>query len=142
MSRRRVAVIGCGTAGPAAALNIARRLAWRVDLYDRIADPVNRVDRAEDHPEVVAALGRELIPFLEGDGITPPPVEEWVERSRRPKRWDKRYLKRMRRHGGTLPPPKPEEQSASSEEAATDEEALDAASTEASDGDLPSADPQ
>ena len=114
----------------------------RVDLYDRIADPVNRVDRAEDHPEVVAALGRELIPFLEGDGITPPPVEEWVERSRRPKRWDKRYLKRMRRHGGTLPPPKPEEQSASSAEAATDEEALDAASTEASDGDLPSADPQ
>ena len=78
----------------------------RVDLYDREADPVNRVDLAEDHPEVVAKLGKELIPFLEGDGITPPPVEEWVELSRRPKRWDKRYTKRMRRHGGTLPPPK------------------------------------
>ena len=78
----------------------------RVDLYDREADPVNRVDLAEDHPEVVAKLGKELIPFLEGDGITPPPVEDWVELSRRPKRWDKRYTKRMRRHGGTLPPPK------------------------------------
>ena len=37
--RHRVAVIGCGTAGPAAALNIARRLSWKVDLYDRTAEP-------------------------------------------------------------------------------------------------------
>jgi len=80
----------------------------RVDLYDREADPNNRIDRAEDHPEVVAALGQELLPFLEGDGITAPPVDKWVELSRRPKRWDKRYMKRMRRHGGTLPPPKVE----------------------------------
>ena len=48
----------------------------------------------------------------------------------------------MRRHGGTLPAPKPEEQSASTKDAATDEEASDAASTEARDGDLLSADPQ
>lgn len=35
----RVAVVGCGTAGPAAALNIARRLGWNVHLFDRTSHP-------------------------------------------------------------------------------------------------------
>ncbi len=37
----RVAVVGCGTAGPAAALNIIRRLGprWRVDLFDKTREP-------------------------------------------------------------------------------------------------------
>ena len=75
----------------------------RVDLYDREADPYNRVDRAEDHPEVVEELGQALVPFLAVDGITPPPVEEWVKRSRTAKRNDKRFRERMERLGGTLP---------------------------------------
>ena len=83
----------------------AMKEGMRVDLYDRVADPVNRVDRAEDHPEVVAELGRELLPFLEGDGIEPAPVEDWVTLSRPAKNNDTRFLKRMKRHGGTLPPP-------------------------------------
>lgn len=75
----------------------------RVDLYDREVDPYNRIDRAEDHPAVVEELGRALIPFLTVDGIAPPPVEEWVERSRPAKRNDKRFRQRMERLGGTLP---------------------------------------
>ena len=35
----RAAVVGCGTAGPAAALHLARRLGARVDLFDRTAEP-------------------------------------------------------------------------------------------------------
>ena len=40
-AQRRVAVIGCGTAGPAAALNIVRRLgpAWTVEVFDRAKAP-------------------------------------------------------------------------------------------------------
>lgn len=76
----------------------------RVDLYDRITDPNNRIDRAEDHPELVAELGTALLPFLAVDGIEPPPVETWVQKSRRNKRSDKRFVSRMRRLGGTLPP--------------------------------------
>jgi arylsulfatase A-like enzyme len=75
----------------------------RVDLYDREADPTNRVDLAEDHPDVVEALGADLTPFLEGDGITPPPLVDWVRLSRPAKRRDKRYMKRMHRNKGTLP---------------------------------------
>ena len=112
----------------------------RVHLYDREADPVNRVDRAEDFPEVVAALGQDLIPFLEGDGITPPPVEDWVELSRRPKRWDKRYLKRMRRHGGTLPPPKTVPPSTGDSVSAGEE--VDAGTPNPSAGDAPTDAPQ
>ena len=38
---RRVGIVGCGTAGPAAALNIARRLgpAWKIDLFDKAVTP-------------------------------------------------------------------------------------------------------
>ena len=75
----------------------------RVDLYDRESDPYNRIDRAEDHPDIVEELGRALTPFLAIDGISPPPVEEWVERSRPAKRKDTRFRKRMERLGGTLP---------------------------------------
>ena len=67
----------------------------RVDLYDRESDPINRYDLAEQHPEKVEELGRLLIPFLESDGIKPPPVEEWVERSKAPKLEDERLQKRM-----------------------------------------------
>ena len=75
----------------------------RVDLYDRETDPYNRIDRAEDHPEVVEELGTALLPFLEVDGIEAPPVSEWVERSRTAKRKDKRFMSRMNRLGGTMP---------------------------------------
>jgi len=77
----------------------------RVDLYDREADPVNRIDRAEDYPELVTELGREIMPFLEQDGLSVPPTEEWVERSRANKARDTAYLERMHRNGGTLSPP-------------------------------------
>ena len=75
----------------------------RVDLYDRSADPENRIDVAEDHPDKVVELGRLLLPFLESDGIEPPPVERWVEESRRAKRLDARFMLRMLRLGGTVP---------------------------------------
>ena len=32
-------MVGCGTAGPAAALNLTRRLGWRVEVFDRAAEP-------------------------------------------------------------------------------------------------------
>ena len=35
----RVAVVGCGTAGPAAALNIVRRLGWTVELFEKTREP-------------------------------------------------------------------------------------------------------
>ena len=54
----------------------------RVDLYDRETDPINRYDMAELHPEKVEELGALMLPFLEGDGIKPPPLNEWVEQSR------------------------------------------------------------
>ena len=37
--RLRAAVVGCGTAGPAAALNLARRLNWSVDVFDKAPVP-------------------------------------------------------------------------------------------------------
>ena len=67
----------------------------RVDLYDRENDPINRYDLAEQYPEKVVELGRLLIPFLETDGISPPPVEEWVQRSKAAKRKDERLQARM-----------------------------------------------
>lgn len=76
----------------------------RVDLYDRETDPTNRIDRAEDHPEIVEELGRALLPFLAVDGIDPPPVETWVTKSRKAKLSDTRFRSRMERLGGTLPP--------------------------------------
>lgn len=97
----------------------------RVDLYDREVDPTNRIDKAEDHPDIVVELGKDLLPFLTVDGITPPPVEEWVELSRRPKRWDKRYIKRMRRNNGTLPPAKETAGGLSPPEAAGTDDAAD-----------------
>lgn len=75
----------------------------RVDLYDREADPTNRIDVSEDHPDKVVELGRLLLPFLESDGIEPPPVEDWVKASRPAKRQDQRFMNRMIRLGGTLP---------------------------------------
>ena len=75
----------------------------RVDLYDREADPTNRIDVSEDHPDKVVELGRLLLPFLESDGIEPPPVEDWVKKSRRAKRMDQRFINRMIRLDGTLP---------------------------------------
>lgn len=38
-ANRRIAVIGCGTAGPAVALNAARRLSWHVDIFERTPEP-------------------------------------------------------------------------------------------------------
>jgi arylsulfatase A-like enzyme len=76
----------------------------RVDLYDRLADPINRVDLAEDYPEVVEALAKDLLPFLAGDGIDSPPIKDWVRLSRGAKRKDKRYRRRMKRLGGTMGP--------------------------------------
>ena len=76
----------------------------RVELYDRELDPLNRVDLAEDYPDKVAELGHLLLPFLEGDNVKTPPPEEWVQKSRRHKRKDNRYINRMRRNSGTLPP--------------------------------------
>ena len=42
-------------------------------------------------------LGALLLPFIEGDGIKPPPLNEWVERSRGPKLNDPRLQKRMKK---------------------------------------------
>jgi arylsulfatase A-like enzyme len=77
----------------------------RVDLYDRETDPLSRIDLAEYHPEKVEELGRLLLPFLTVDGVTPPPVEEWVVKSRAAKKKDKRLKKRMRRMGFRPGPP-------------------------------------
>jgi arylsulfatase A-like enzyme len=79
----------------------------RVDLYDRTTDPLSRVDLAEYYPEKVEELGRLLLPFLVVDGVTPPPVEEWVVRSRNAKKRDKRLKKRMKRMGFRPGPPTP-----------------------------------
>ena len=102
----------------------------RVDLYDREVDPTNRIDKAEDHPDIVVELGKELLPFLTVDGVTPPPVEQWVELSRRPKRWDKRYIKRMRRNNGTLPPAKESAGGLPPTEAAGTDDAADPSGTD------------
>jgi len=71
----------------------------RVDLYDRETDPLNRYDLAKQHPEKVEELGQLLLPFLAVDGIAPPPLNEWVERSEKPKKADKRLQKRLKRAG-------------------------------------------
>ena len=71
----------------------------RVDLYDRENDPTSRIDLAEYHPEKVEELGRLLLPFLEVDGVSPPPVEEWVVKSRKAKKKDKKLHARMKRMG-------------------------------------------
>ena len=76
----------------------------RVDLYDREQDVLNRIDLAEDHPDIVEALGNDLLPFLQADGLEPPPTEQWVALSRASKAKDERYLARMLRNGGTLAP--------------------------------------
>ncbi|MGB0637852.1 MAG: sulfatase family protein [Myxococcota bacterium] len=76
----------------------------RVELYDREVDPLNRIDLAEDYPDKVVELGHALLPFLEVDNVQAPPPEEWVAKSRRHKRKDKRYINRMKRNSGTLPP--------------------------------------
>jgi len=76
----------------------------RVDLYDREQDVLNRIDLAEDHPEILVALGNDLLPFLEADGLEPPPTDQWVTLSRVNKAKDERYLARMLRNSGTLAP--------------------------------------
>ena len=94
----------------------------RVDLFDRSQDVLNRVDISEDRPDLVESLGAKMVPFLEADGIQAPPVSTWLEESRTPKRADKRWVKRMRRNGGTLPPSVPPPGDASSDvPAPTDE---------------------
>ena len=65
---------------------------------------MNRIDRSEDHPEIVVELGHEIMPFLQADGLSVPPPEEWVVRSRANKAKDAAFLDRMLRNGGTLPP--------------------------------------
>ncbi|MDP6933173.1 MAG: hypothetical protein QGG40_09665, partial [Myxococcota bacterium] len=42
----------------------------RVDLFDRIRDPLNRRDVSERHPEIVDELSALIAPFLLADGIT------------------------------------------------------------------------
>jgi len=90
----------------------------RVDLFDREEDVLNRVDISEDHPEKVAELGALLVPFLDQDKLPAPPISRWVEASRPAKRADLRWVKRMKRQGGTLPPSLKEEQAARAAEAA------------------------
>ncbi len=82
----------------------ALKRGMRVELYNRKEDVLNRVDISEDQPEKVEELGELLLPFLEHDGVQPPPLEDWVRLSRPSKRSDERWKRRMRRHGGTLPP--------------------------------------
>jgi len=102
----------------------------RVDLFNRREDVLNRVDLSEDHPEKVEELGALMMPFLTQDGITPPPLSEWVEQSRRPKRSDKKWRERMQRQGGTLPPPPGTRQPASVEGTAPEGEVEEDSSTD------------
>ena len=95
----------------------------RVDLFDRSEDVLNRVDISEDRPDLVEALGAKMVPFLEADGIEAPPVSTWLEESRAPKRADTRWMKRMRRNGGTLPPSTTQSAQESGDASAPDEEA-------------------
>lgn len=95
----------------------------RVDLYDRETDPLSRIDLAEYHPDKVEELGRLLLPFLETDGVNPPPVEEWVVQSRSAKQRDKRLKKRMKRMGVRPGPPVDTDGTEIPTPGATDEEA-------------------
>ena len=63
-----------------------------------------------------------MVPFLEADGIEAPPVSTWLEESRAPKRADTRWMKRMRRNGGTLPPSTTQSAQESGDASAPDEE--------------------
>ena len=56
MQTMRVAVVGCGTAGPAAALNLSRRLGWTVDMFDKAAVPAAVGAGIGAHPLLFTAL--------------------------------------------------------------------------------------
>lgn len=76
----------------------------RVDLFDREADPMNRIDLSEVYPEKVQELAEGMLPFLDHDRILAPAPETWVEASRAAKRQDEKWWERMSRLGGVLPP--------------------------------------
>lgn len=44
----------------------------RIQLYDRVADPLNRVDLSEEEPEILAELMAGLAPYLARDGMALP----------------------------------------------------------------------
>ncbi len=76
----------------------------RVELFDRLTDPANRIDLSEVHPDRVEHLGKAMQEFLHKDGIKTPAPGTWVEASRAAKQGDSKWWDRMTRLGGKLPP--------------------------------------
>ena len=50
----------------------------QIELFDRVADPLNRTDLSGLEPEVLAELGLELVEHLRSDGIEIPQEREWA----------------------------------------------------------------
>jgi 2-polyprenyl-6-methoxyphenol hydroxylase-like FAD-dependent oxidoreductase len=81
---RRAAIVGCGTAGPAAALNIVRRLGpqWRVELFDKAERPSAVGSGIGNQPVgMTAAHKLGILPDLLRHGAHVDSIKTWSRKS-------------------------------------------------------------